>query len=154
MIFNLVCSLVVVSFGSPLRIYIFSNVGYLLACALSLIGYFLYRQYRPEVPRPVRMPGWMRWAALATGAFFLVIWLYGGWHSPSVVVAADQGSFLFWLGIVIVATYLPLYWWRQWQGGHDDGSTIDLTVGGAGAGAGAGAVDLTGQGDRATEGRS
>jgi amino acid transporter len=120
MIFNLVCSLIVVSFGSPLRIYIFSNVGYLLACALSLVGYFLYRQYRPEVPRPVRMPGWMRWPALATGVFFLVIWLYGGWHSPSIVVGAGENAFLFWLGIGIVATYLPLYWWRQRAGGHDE----------------------------------
>ena len=147
MTFNLVCSLIVVSFGSPLRIYIFSNVGYLLACALSLVGYFLYRQYRPEVPRPVRMPGWMRWPALATGVFFLVIWLYGGWHSPSIVVGAGENAFLFWLGIGIVATYLPLYWWRQRAGGHDEAISIDLT-------AGSSSVDLAGTGDRAPEARS
>jgi hypothetical protein len=29
-------SMLVVLFGSPVRIYIFSNVGYLFACAMSL----------------------------------------------------------------------------------------------------------------------
>ena len=147
MVFNLVCSLVVVSFGSPLRIYIFSNVGYLLACALSLIGYFLYRQYRPELHRPVRMPGWMSYAALATGAFFLAVWLYGGWHSPQLVVSADESSFLFWLGIAIVATYFPLYWWRQRAGGHEP-ATIDLST------ASVATVDVTGQEQRAPESSS
>ena len=53
MVFNLVASIIVVFLGSPLEIYIFSNMGYLLALALALIGYFLYRQQisRPEAPR-------------------------------------------------------------------------------------------------------
>src|SRR5205823_8437728 len=41
--FNLVCSVVVVFFASPLEIYIFSNMGYLLCLCLALIGYFFYR---------------------------------------------------------------------------------------------------------------
>lgn len=113
MIFNVVCSAVVVLFGSPLRIYIFSNMGYLLACGLALFGYFLHRQYRPELARPVRMPGWMRWLALASAVFFLFVWAYGGWRSPALIVGPDEGPFLFWLGLAVIAAYLPLYLWRR-----------------------------------------
>ncbi len=112
MIFNVICSAVVVLFGSPLRIYIFSNMGYLLACALALAGYFLHRQFRPELPRPVRMPGALRWLALGIFVFFMFVWAYGGWHSPKLVVGPEEGSFLFFLGLVIIAAYLPLYLWR------------------------------------------
>src|SRR5262249_25572717 len=46
MIFNVGCSLAVLLFGSPLPIYIFSNIGYLLAIVLALGGYFLHRHFR------------------------------------------------------------------------------------------------------------
>ena len=36
MFFNLACALVVALFGSPVRIYIFSNVGYLIAIVAAL----------------------------------------------------------------------------------------------------------------------
>ena len=113
MLFNLVCSAVVVLFGSPVRIYIFSNMGYLLSCAMALGGYFLHRQFRPELARPVKMAGWVRWAALASFAFFLAIWAYGGWNAPKLVVGPDETAFLFFLGLVIIAAYVPLYLWRQ-----------------------------------------
>lgn len=113
MFFNLVCSVIVVLFGSPLRIYIFSNMGYLLACAMALGGYFLHRQFRPELSRPVRMPGWMRWLALASFIFFMIIWAYGGWNAPKLVVGPNESSFLFFLGLVVIAAYVPLYYWRR-----------------------------------------
>lgn len=113
MFFNLVCSAIVVLFGSPLRIYIFSNMGYLLACGMALGGYFVHRQFRPELPRPVRMPGWMRWPALASFIFFMIIWAYGGWNAPKLVVGPNESSFLFFLGLVVIAAYIPLYHWRQ-----------------------------------------
>ena len=56
MVFNVVCSLLVALFGSPVRIYIFSNVGYIVAVAGSLYGYFILRQIRPEMMSPFRMP--------------------------------------------------------------------------------------------------
>ncbi len=68
MAFNVVCALIVSLFGSPVRIYIFSNVGYIVAVAGSLYGYFLLRQFRPERVSPFRMPGWFRWIALAVRA--------------------------------------------------------------------------------------
>jgi len=113
MSFNVACSALVVLFGSPLRIYIFSNMGYLLACSLALLGYFLHRQYRPELARPVRMHGSLRWLALVVFVFFMFVWAYGGWRAPALVVDPKEGSFLFWAGLVVIAAYLPLYLWRQ-----------------------------------------
>ena len=113
MTFNAVCSGIVVLFGSPLRIYIFSNMGYLLSCSMAMGGYFLYRQYRPLAERPIRMPGWLRWAALAAFIIGMFVWAWGGWVAPQLVVGPEEGPFLFYLGIAVIAAYLPLYHWRQ-----------------------------------------
>jgi amino acid transporter len=112
MAFNVVCSMVVVLFGSPARIYIFSNAGYLFACALALAGYFVHRQMRPEVERPYRLPDFVRWVALAIFAFWMVVYWYGGFNAPHIVVGPDESPFLFVLGLVIMCAYFPLYWWR------------------------------------------
>ncbi len=113
MAFNVVVSMIVVLFGSPVRIYIFSNAGYLFACALSLAGYFVYRQLRPEVERPFRLPGWVRFLALAIFAFWAVVYFYGGWNAPNIVVAPNSGPYLFLLGLAIMGLYFPLYFWRK-----------------------------------------
>ena len=68
MIFNVVCSAILVLLGSPLRIYIISNGGYLLSCSLALAGYFVYRQLRPDTPRPFRLPTFAKWIALLASA--------------------------------------------------------------------------------------
>ena len=80
----MVCSGIVVLFGSTLRIYIFSNMGYLLAVSVAMGGYFLHRQYRPDAVRPVKMAGWVRWAALAGAVVGIVVWVYGGWQAPNL----------------------------------------------------------------------
>jgi amino acid transporter len=46
MAFNVVCSALLVLLGSPVRIYIISNGGYLLSCLLAFGGYFVYRHLR------------------------------------------------------------------------------------------------------------
>jgi amino acid transporter len=112
MAFNVVCSMVVVLFGSPARIYIFSNAGYLFACALALAGYFVHRQLRPHVERPYRLPGFVRWVALAIFAFWMVVYWYGGFNAPHIVVGPGTSPFLFLLGLAIMCAYFPLYWWR------------------------------------------
>jgi amino acid transporter len=68
MAFNLVCSAILVLLGSPLRIYIISNGGYLLSCSLALAGYFVYRQLRPDGrgrsgcrPSASGSPCWSSW---------------------------------------------------------------------------------------------
>jgi len=74
MFFNLGCALVVALFGSPVRIYIFSNVGYLIAIVAALIGYFVVRQFQPEQVSPFRLPGFVRWIALAMGVFLAFVY--------------------------------------------------------------------------------
>jgi amino acid transporter len=114
--FNVVCSMILVLLGSPLRIYIISNGGYLLSCSLALLGYFVYRQLRPDTPRPFRLPTWMKWLALAVFIVWAAIYFFGGWNSPKIVLADPrQGPGLYLLGLLIVALYAPLYWWRRGQ---------------------------------------
>jgi hypothetical protein len=98
------------------RIYIISNGGYLLSCSLALLGYFVYRQLRPDVPRPFRLGNWAKWVALAVFIIWTVIYFFGGWNSPKIVLAdPHQGPGLYLLGLFIVALYAPLYWWRRAQ---------------------------------------
>src|SRR4029077_19591033 len=116
MAFNLVCSAILVLLGSPLRIYIISNGGYLLSCSLALAGYFVYRQLRPDTPRPFRLPTFCKWIALVIFVAWMAIYFFGGWNSPKIVLAdPHQGPGLYLLGLLIVALYAPLYWWRAWQ---------------------------------------
>jgi amino acid transporter len=126
--FNVVCSCIVVLFGSPARIYVFSNMGYLFALSLGFIGYFLLRETQPDLPRPVRLPNFMKWVALAFGAAGLFTWAYGGWYSPPVA-AGVKGDTLFFLGLAIIAAYLPLVAWRRWR----DRGSVDLTAAPAGS---------------------
>jgi amino acid transporter len=113
--FNVVCSMLLVLLGSPVRIYIISNGGYLLSCSLAFAGYFVYRQLRPDVERPFRLPTVAKWFALAIFIIWMAIYFFGGWNSPKIVVSPDQGPGLYLLGLLIVALYAPLYWWRAWQ---------------------------------------
>jgi amino acid transporter len=115
MIFNVICSAILVLLGSPVRIYIISNGGYLLSCTLAFGGYFVYRHLRPDVERPFRLPTVAKWGALAIFVVWTVIYFYGGWNSPNIVVGPGQGPWLYLLGLLIVALYAPLYWWRAWQ---------------------------------------
>jgi amino acid transporter len=111
-----VCAALLVLLGSPLRIYIISNGGYLLSCAGALGGYFVYRHLRPSDHRPFRLPTWCKWAALAVFIFWMVIYFFGGWNSPKIILDDPrQGPWLYLLGLLIVALYAPLYWWRAWQ---------------------------------------
>ena len=59
------------------------------------------------------MPGFFRWIALACALFLTFDYIVGGWNSPDIVVGPGQGHFLYILGLVIVAAYVPLYWWRK-----------------------------------------
>jgi amino acid transporter len=113
MLFNLVCSMIVALFGSPVRIYIFSNVGYLFAIIVALAGYFFVRQFRKDLISPFRLHGSFRFIALAMAIGLTYIYFAGGWNSPNIVVGPGQGHTLFILGLVAVGAYVPLYLWRQ-----------------------------------------
>jgi len=112
MIFNVICSILVLLIGSPLQIYVFSNMGYLFALAIALIGYSIYRIKRPELERPVRMANWMSPLAMILGIGLLVIWAIGGYLSPKYAVGTNQ-QWLWYAGLVLLALYAPLYWWRM-----------------------------------------
>jgi amino acid transporter len=114
--FNVVCSMILVLLGSPLRIYIISNGGYLLSCSLAFLGYFIYRHLRPDTPRLFRLPTVAKWFALAVFIGWTAIYFFGGWNSPKIILNnPKQGPGLYLLGLLIVALYAPLYWWRAWQ---------------------------------------
>jgi amino acid transporter len=112
MFFNLACSFVLLLVGSPLEIYIFSNMGYLFAAAISLIGFAVYKIKRPDAHRPVNMPAWMTPVALVLGIFLLFTWVYGGYFAADYAVGANK-RWLFWLGLGLLALYFPLYAWRK-----------------------------------------
>lgn len=113
MFFTLICAMLVALMGSPVRIYIFSNVGYLLAIVVALIGYFVIRQFRPESVAPFRLPGWFRFVALACALFLGFVYFVGGWDSPNLVVGPGSGHNLYLLGFAVIAFYVPLHLWRR-----------------------------------------
>jgi amino acid transporter len=126
MAFNVAASIVVVFFGSPVRIYIFSNVGYMVAVFAALTGYFVMRQFQPERVSPFRLPSFFRWVALACALFIAFTFFVGGWNAPAVVVGPGTSHFLFILGVLIVLAYVPLYAWRAMSDRRRGAPTITL----------------------------
>jgi hypothetical protein len=113
MAFNVGCAMLVALLGSPVRIYIFSNVGYLAAMIIALLGYFALRQLQPERISPFRLPAFARWIALAAAVLLTVVFVVGGWNSPGIVVGPGTSHLLFIMGLVVVAAYVPLNLWRR-----------------------------------------
>jgi amino acid transporter len=115
MIFNVVCSILVVFAGGAVEIYTFSNVGYLASFIPVLIGYYLLRKHRPNVRRPFKLPEWMKYVALAMAALYAVIYFYGGpvYASCSCNAAGRKTLPYYFIGIAVLLAYLPLYYWRK-----------------------------------------
>jgi amino acid transporter len=135
MFFNLICAMIVALFGSPVRIYIFSNVGYLLAIVAALFGYFMVRQFRKDQISPFRLPGFFRWVALFMALGLTFVYFAGGWGSPDIVVGPGQGHTLYILGFVVVAAYVPLHLWRRMTDRRDGVAplgTLPIVVGSPG----------------------
>ena len=108
MIFNIVCSLLVVLLGGAVEIYTFSNVGYTISFVPVLIGYYLLRQDEPDARRPFKLPEFMKYVALALAAIYFVFWLFGGlWYSR-----LGDAEIYYWAGWVVLLAYLPLHWYR------------------------------------------
>lgn len=116
MLFSLAFSIGVLCIGQILQIYIFSNMGYLFAVALSLVGYGIFRATRDSVERPLKMPAWMGPLGLVIGVGFLLLWLVGGWYATEYAVGAGYDwkglPTLFFGGLFLLLLYFPLTWWR------------------------------------------
>jgi amino acid transporter len=115
MIFNVVCSILVVFLGGAVEIYTFSNVGYLASFLPVLVGYFLLRKYRPNVRRPFKLPEFMKYVALGIAALYAVIYFYGGpvYASCACNAAGRKTLPYYFIGIGVLLAYLPLYYWRK-----------------------------------------
>jgi amino acid transporter len=108
MSFNVGASLLVVFFGGATQIYSFSNVGYLGSFLPVLVGYYLLRRFRPDMPRPVRLPEFMKYIALAMAAIYFVIWSYGGYKYAEI----GDTKLYYFIGWGVALSYLLFYWYR------------------------------------------
>jgi amino acid transporter len=115
MVFNVVCSIIVVFFGGAVEIYTFSNVGYLASFIPVLVGYYLLRKNRPNVRRPFKLPEWMKYLALVMAAVYAVIYFWGGPVYASCTCNAAGRTTLpyYFIGLAVLAAYYPLYLWRK-----------------------------------------
>jgi amino acid transporter len=115
MMFNVACSIIVVFFGGAVEIYTFSNVGYLASFIPVLIGYYLLRKHRPNLRRPFKLPEWMKYVALAIAGLYAIIYLWGGpvYASCSCNAAGRKTLPYYFIGLVVLAAYYPLYLWRK-----------------------------------------
>jgi amino acid transporter len=117
MIFNVIWSIAVVFAGGAVQIYTLSNVGYLASFIPVLIGYFILRTDRPNVRRPFKLPGFMKWVALAIAAIYAVIYFYGGplYASCGCNAAGTKTLPYYFIGWGVLLLYLPLYWYRKYR---------------------------------------
>jgi len=115
MLFNTVCSMLLVFTGGAVEIYSFSNVGYTIPFIPVLVAYFLLRQHRPQAKRPFRLPEFMKYVALGLAVLYFVIWLFGGiiyTGLPNAALGGANTRVYFFLGWLVLLAYLPLYWYR------------------------------------------
>ena len=82
--------------------------GYTFSFIPVLIGYYLLRKYKPNARRPVRLPEFFKYIALAMAVVYAVIWLYGG-----IQYSRIGNTLVYYLaGWGVLIAYLPLYWYR------------------------------------------
>ena len=121
-ILSLVASLLVLLVGSPLQIYVFSNMGYLFALAVAMIGFGVFRWKRNDFPRPVKMPRIMGPFAILFGVLGLILWIVGGYYAADYAVGSGY-RWLFWVGLILLALYVPLHLWRRLEDKRDHTTT-------------------------------
>jgi len=111
---------------------VFSNMGYLFALAVSLIGYGIFRSMREETPRELKMPRSFGPLGLIVGVAGLLLWAIGGYYAADYAVGPGY-RWLYWIGLILLALYFPLYWWRMLED-RNVGSTefaVEPTSGGS-----------------------
>jgi amino acid transporter len=125
MMTNVVASLAIAFMGGAIEIYSFSNVGYLGSFVPVLIGYYLLRKDRPNVPRPFRLPEFFKWIAIALAALYFFVWFVGG-----LIYSVIGGQAIYYfLGVATIFMYLPLYWYRKYEDRRDGVAVPSATSG-------------------------
>jgi hypothetical protein len=61
------------------------------------------------------MHGALRWLALVIGVFGLFVWSYGGYYAADIALEDTHHRWLFFLGLVALLLYIPLYAYRRWE---------------------------------------
>lgn len=131
MLVSLVCSILVLCVGSPLQIYVFSNMGYLFALAVSLVGYGIFRSVREETERPLKMPRAFGPIGLIVGIAGLLLWAIGGYYAADYAVGTGY-RWLYWIGLLLLVLYFPLTWWRTMEDRAEAGKGATPEVGASG----------------------
>ncbi|MBI2237928.1 MAG: amino acid permease, partial [Actinobacteria bacterium] len=109
---NTVLNIVLIAFGAPATIYVFSNVGYVGSFVPVLPGYYYLRKWKPDLERPYRLPEFMKYIAFAMAVLYFIVWAFG--IPACAIKGCVAGGLPAWiLGVVVVLLYFPLFWWRQ-----------------------------------------
>ena len=115
MALNVLLNIVLIGFGAPAVIYIFSNVGYVGSFVPVMVGYYFLRRWYPNLPRPFRLPEWMKYVALFVAVFYFIAWAWGIPLCSLHGCAVGSGNELpqFFIGWAVVLAWFPLWWWRK-----------------------------------------
>jgi amino acid transporter len=102
--------LILVFVGNPVAILVASNIGYILAITLAVIGFLLLRRDRPSWPRPIRLGrAWVP-VAVAVAAFNATILLAGA-TNPGLSHAGGTKEVL--IGLLLLSFGAVLFVYRQ-----------------------------------------
>jgi amino acid transporter len=109
LVVTMVVNLVIVVFvGSPVAILIASNIGYILAVTLAVVGFLLLRRDRPAWPRPIKLGrAWIPVAVVIAvfNAGILVI----GATNPALSYAGGFKEVLIGLALLLSGVVLFAY---------------------------------------------
>jgi amino acid transporter len=98
---------VLVVLKTPLAIIVTGNLGYILTHVLAISGFAMLRRDRPDLARPIRLPGFFVPLAWLLAAFLAVVLVvgatgfsitgYGGYQELGIALGVLAAAVLLWL---------------------------------------------------------